>query len=144
MTFKRLADYFSQLEKTASRNQMTVILASLLKSASAEEVDKVCYLALGRLAPLYAGVEFNLAEKMMIKVLAKAYKKEEKKVREKFKQIGDLGDTAAFFDKKKKSKPLTVVQVHQRLKEIWTLRRSSMLSGFPWEDFVWVFWIKPF
>jgi DNA ligase-1 len=120
MTFKQLIRYFSELEKTASRNKMTEILAELLKSAKVSEVDKTCYLSLGRLAPLYQTIEFNLAEKMMIKTLALAYKKEEEEVRKKFKKLGDLGDTAAFFDKQEKSKPLSVVQVYERLLEIAT------------------------
>jgi len=118
MTFKTLADYFSRLEKTASRNEMTAILAELLKKAEIAEVDKVCYLSQGQLAPSYAGVEFNLAEKMMIRVLAQTYGQSKAKVGRKYKEKGDLGDVAAFFDKKEKAKPLSINEVHQRLEEI--------------------------
>lgn len=120
MTFKQLVQYFSELEKTASRNRMTEILADLLKSAKADEVDKVCYLSLGRLAPLYQTIEFNLAEKMMIRVIAQAYEKERGVVKKKYKQVGDLGDTAAFFDKREKPRPLSVNQVYEWLLEIAT------------------------
>jgi DNA ligase-1 len=118
MTFQQLTSFFQELEKTASRNKMTEILAKLLKSAVTEEVDKVCYLSLGRLAPLYKGIEFNLAEKMLIRVLAQAYRKEEGEVKKKYKELGDLGDVAAFFDKKAKAKPLSVNQTYERLLEI--------------------------
>jgi len=118
MTFKTLADYFSRLEKTASRNEMTAILAELLKKAEIAEVDKVCYLSQGQLAPSYAGVEFNLAEKMMIRVLAQTYGQSKAKVGRKYKEKGDLGDVAALFDKKEKAKPLSINKVHQRLEEI--------------------------
>jgi len=120
MSFKRLCQFFAQLEKTASRNKMTEILAELLKKSETSEVDKVCYLSLGRLAPLYAGVEFNLAEKMMIRVLAQAYDKGEEEIKKKYKKLGDLGDTAAFFDKRERAKPMSVSQVHERLYEIAT------------------------
>lgn len=118
MTFKELVQYFSELEKTASRNRMTEILADLLKSAQADEVDKVCYLALGRLAPLYQAIEFHLAEKMMIRVIAQVYEKEAGVVKKKYKQVGDLGDTAAFFDKREKTRPLSVNRVYEWLLEI--------------------------
>ncbi len=118
MTFQKLANYFQKLEETASRNKMTEILAQLLKESGADEIDKICYLSLGQLAPLYAGIEFNLAEKMMIKVLAQAYGKEEKEIRKKYKSLGDLGDAAAFFDKKAKAKPMSVSQTYKRLYEI--------------------------
>jgi len=94
MKFQKLAEYFSKLEATTSRLEITAILADLLKEASAEEVAKICYLSLGQLAPLYAGVEFNLAEKLMIKVLAKAFGQKEEKIRQEFKATGDLGETA--------------------------------------------------
>ena len=115
MTFQKLAKYFEKLEKTASRNQMTVILAQLLKESSGNEVAKICYLSLGQLAPLYAGIEFNLAEKMMIRVLAQAYDKSAEEIKRKYKELGDLGDVATFADERAKSKPMTVSQVYERL-----------------------------
>lgn len=118
MTFKKLVNYFSQLEKTTSRNRITEILAELLEQADQNEIDKICYLSLGRLGPLYAGVEFNLAEKMMLRVISQAYGIAEEKVKQEYKQIGDLGEVAEKFDKREKSKPLTVNQVYQRLEEI--------------------------
>jgi len=118
MTFKKLANYFSQLEKTASRNQITQILADLLKEASKDEIDKICYLSLGRLSPLYAGIEFNLAEKMMLKIISQAYKISEEEVKRTYKDIGDLGEVAEKFDKREKSKPLSVSQVYQQLYQI--------------------------
>ena len=73
MNFKIFADYLSQLEATASRNKITEILADLLKKVSNEEVDKICYLSLGQLAPFYAGLEFNLAEKLMVRIISRAF-----------------------------------------------------------------------
>ena len=118
MTFKKLAIYFSQLEATASRNQITEILAELFKKAAEGEIDKICYLSLGRLAPLYAGIEFNLAEKMMMRAIAQAYQQGEKKVRKEYKKIGDLGEVAKSFDQRAKSKPLSINQVYERLYQI--------------------------
>ena len=118
MTFKKLADYFSELEKTSSRNQITEILAELLKKAKKDEVDKICYLSLGRLAPLYAGIEFNLADKMLVRVIAQAYGAKEEKVKQEYRKIGDLGEVAEKFDQREKAKPLSVNQVYERLYQI--------------------------
>ena len=65
MLFHKLAEYLEKLEKTASRNEMTEILADLLRVSTDSEISKVCYLLGGRVLPQYAGVEFNFAEKMM-------------------------------------------------------------------------------
>ncbi|HUV42476.1 MAG TPA: ATP-dependent DNA ligase [Patescibacteria group bacterium] len=118
MKFKQLATYFSQLETTSSRNKITEILADLFKKADKNEVDKICYLSLGRLAPIYAGIEFNLADKMMIRVIAQAYQLRVEKVRREYKKVGDLGEVAKKFDKKEKPKPLSVNQVYERLYQI--------------------------
>jgi DNA ligase-1 len=78
-------------------------------------------------------VEFNLAEKLMIKVLAKAFGGKEEKIRQEFKASGDLGETAyklkiqnpirQLADKiQNKSQiqnlKLTVNEVYERLLEI--------------------------
>jgi ATP-dependent DNA ligase len=70
---------------------MMEILAEMLKEAGVGEIDKVVFLSLGRLGPLFANVEFNLAEKLMIKAVAVAYGIEEKEVKKEFKEKGDLG-----------------------------------------------------
>lgn len=120
MRFSKLSDYLSKIEATASRNEMTAILADLLAASSAAEINKICYLSLGQLAPLYAGVEFNLAEKMLLRVLAEAYGVSADGVRKRFKSLGDLGDVAQELSEKlkvKKSK-LEVGEVYQKMKEI--------------------------
>jgi len=125
MKFQNLAQYFSKLEATTSRLEITAILADLLKEASVEEVDRICYLSLGQLAPLYAGVEFNLAEKLMIKVLAKVFGQKEEEIRQEFKETGDLGEAAykfkiqnSKFKMTMQSSKLEVNEVYEKLLEI--------------------------
>jgi len=120
MTFHRLAEYFSQIEATDSRLAMTELLAQVIKEASVGEAGKICYLSLGRLAPLYVGIEFNLAEKMMVKVLSLAYGTDESQARNLYKSKGDLGEVAQELSLKLKvqSSKLSVVEVYEKLREI--------------------------
>ncbi|MBM3205438.1 ATP-dependent DNA ligase [Candidatus Shapirobacteria bacterium] len=118
MKFAILADYLAQLEATASRNQITEILSVLLKKATDKEVDKICYLCLGQLAPLYAGVEFNLAEKLMIKVLSRAFKTSEEKVKQAYKRLGDLGEIGEKLKVGQGKEDLSVEEVYQKLQAI--------------------------
>jgi DNA ligase-1 len=76
MEFCDLAVYLSKLEKTSSRNEITAILAELFKKTTPAEIDKTVYLVLGQLAPNYEGLVLNLAEKMVIRILAQAYDKD--------------------------------------------------------------------
>ncbi len=119
MEFKILATFLEKLEKTSSRNEITRILADLFKSLDVNEIDKVCYLLSGRLVPAYEGIEFNLAEKMMMKILAKAYNQDISEVVSLYKMKGDLGDVASVLAKKEvRGRGLNIVEVYSRLLEV--------------------------
>ncbi len=92
MKFSKLAKYFEKLEKTASRLEMTRILAGLYKECGEGEIKEICYLSLGRLVPMYQSLEFNLAEKMVIRAIAQGFGRENKWVVQQFKKVGDLGE----------------------------------------------------
>ncbi len=122
MLFATLASYFDRLEKTSGRLEMTAILADLLKKSGDDEIRQVCYLSLGRLGPLYESLDFNLASKLMIRILARAYGVSEEKVKKEFGNLGDLGNVAEKLAishmPKAKSSSLTVNDVFDRLYEI--------------------------
>jgi DNA ligase-1 len=117
MKFSQLASYLEKLEETSSRNEITKILSELLQKSEKEEIDKVVYLVLGRLAPPYENVVFNLAERMMLKVVAEAYQKDIEVVRKIYKEKGDLGIVAEELAKSKDG-DLTITQVYERLRAI--------------------------
>ena len=117
MQLTEFAHFLEKLEKTQSRIEITHILTNLFSQASCEEIDKVTYLSLGILAPSYEGVILNLAEKTMIKVLAKSYGQSEPQIKILYKKAGDLGDVAEELAKEKgvKGEGLTVTNVYEKL-----------------------------
>lgn len=96
---------------------MTDILAEVFKKTSADEIEDTVNLLLGQLAPSYEGLVFNIAERMMLQIIAKAYGKEQKEVRVLYKKEGDLGDVAEKLSKSK-GKGLSVTQVFKKLLEV--------------------------
>ena len=92
MTFKKLAEYFVQLELTTSRLKMTEILSELFKEAGEEEIGQICFLLQGRVAPQFVPLEFGIADKMMVRAVAQAMKTNIEDVTKEFKRIGDLGE----------------------------------------------------
>ena len=70
MTFHDFCTRLSAIEKTSSRLEMTALLADLFNTLHRDDVEPACWLLLGRLAPLYVNLEFNFAEKMVMRVLA--------------------------------------------------------------------------
>lgn len=120
MKFVQLAKYFQILEETASRNTMIEVLAKLLHETNLDEIDEVVYLTQGRVAPLFEPVEFGMAEKMVIRAIARAYELSDQEVTEKFKKSGDLGVTAEALSEKSKVArgSLSVGAVFEKLTEI--------------------------
>ena len=116
MEFRKLASYLEKLEKTSSRLEITSILTDLFKVSTVGEIDKVAYLSLGVLAPNYEGVLLNLAEKMVIKAIALASKKEINEVTSIYKKLGDVGNTAeSLLRDKSHSTGYSVTDVYEKL-----------------------------
>jgi len=121
MFFSQLSEYFQKIESTSSRNEMTAILADLLGKTSADEIDKVCYLLLGRLGPSFQAIEFGLAEKTMIKIIAVTTGKSSEEIKKSFGELGDLGEVIyKLKTKSQNSKPssLEISEVYDRLVDI--------------------------
>jgi DNA ligase-1 len=102
------------LEATSSRIEITKILAELFTKSSSREIDKTVYLLLGSLAPSYRGIVFNLAERMMLRIIAKAYGENPEEVSRLYKQKGDLGIVASELARGK-GKNLSVSEVYDNL-----------------------------
>ena len=117
MKFSDLSLYLKKLEETSSRLEITRVLSELFKASDRKEIEKTVYLILGSLGPSYRNVVFNIAERMMIQILADAYKKDKEKVREMYKKEGDLGSLAEMFAQNH-SGLLTVSEVYDFLLDI--------------------------
>ena len=124
MNFSELAKYLERLENTSSRLEITRILAELFHKSDAIEIDKICYLILGGLAPGYKGIVFNIAEKLMVEIIAKAYHKMKRDVIREYKEKGDLGIVAESLSlslclsTRKRGRELSVTEIHSNLLEI--------------------------
>ncbi|MGB9883367.1 MAG: ATP-dependent DNA ligase [Microgenomates group bacterium] len=99
MKFSQLAKYFQEISENSSRLEITRILAELFQKLEALELEKVVYLLQGRVRPQYEGVEFGMAEKMIIKAAILALNIEKNYFEKEYKKIGDLGETVEFFKK---------------------------------------------
>jgi len=118
MLFKTLCEYLEKLSETPKRLEITAILAELFNSVSVNEIYETAFLSLGTLEPPYQSLQFNLAEKMVMRALSFAYNKEKEVVLKKYKELGDLGKTAEFFSQNKNEGALSILDVHKKLKQI--------------------------
>ncbi len=121
MEFATLARYFEKLEKTSSRLALIATLAELLRSIERpDEIEKVCYLVQGRIAPFFVALEMGMAEKTVARAIAIAYKITQENVLALFSTLGDMGLVAEQFSKESgiTSSVLSVDDVVQGLKAI--------------------------
>lgn len=123
MLFSEFSKFCQQLEETASRLTMTEVLSQLFKKSGKDEIDKICYLLQGRVAPLYEKREFGLAERLVLKAFINAFSLDSSAVRKRNKQLGDLG--LLFEEYKKTAKTLfppqtklTIIDVFLKLDKL--------------------------
>jgi DNA ligase 1 len=90
--FARLAHTFEELEGTRSRLALVGLLTELLRSVEGpEEIEQVCYLVQGRVAPFYVALEMGMAEKTVARSIANASHTTSEHVLERYNALGDMG-----------------------------------------------------
>ncbi len=121
MEFARLAHIFEELEGTSSRLTLIELLTQLFRSIERpEEIEQVCYLVQGRVAPFYVALEMGMAEKSVTRSLALAYHTTPEHVEALYATLGDLGLVAgqASSDAGSVSTVLSIDDVFGGLKAI--------------------------
>lgn len=125
MLFQEFSKYLERIEKTASRNEMTVILAELVNKISTAEAREAAYLLQGRVAPVFEPIEFNVAEKMMIKALLVTFNLEKSDIQKEFRGVGDLGIVAEKY-RELSNLPIKKIDIEEVFKRLHDL---AMFSG---------------
>lgn len=123
MDFRVLADHFDRLEATTKRLELTGQIVALLKDTPKALVDRVLYLAQGRLYPDFVGVELGVAEKLTVRALSRTLGAKEDDITSLQKKLGDIGLAAEEVLKKRRQrsfaeKDLTVERVYATFEKI--------------------------
>ena len=115
--FKNLARTFENVETTASIISTVQTLAGFLKRLSPEEARATAYLLQGRVAPPFQPTEFGMAERMVARALALAYRGSDKEIERALARSGDLG-LVAEERASGQGERLSIDDVFDRLKAI--------------------------
>jgi DNA ligase-1 len=123
MKFSEFSTYLKKLDETSKRLEITTILSELMGKLSPEETDKAIYLASGYLEAPYANIKFNIAERMMVRVLEQAYATTQKpdikkEVERIYAREGDLGNVAFELGREETPKTPEILEVYSSLMEI--------------------------
>ncbi len=119
MTFHDFSAVLQKIEFTSSRNEITEMLAGLFTELNPQEIDAACWLLLGRIVPPYEGLEFQFAEKMLMRALARTYDYTVEKISADYKVRGDLADVVATYAATSTTQSmLSISQVYDALSRI--------------------------
>ncbi len=123
MKFSAIAEVFDKLESTASRLEMTSILADFFKTLEPEDVRSIIYLTQGKIAPDFVGIELGMADRLVAKAIAFTVGKTESSISDMMVKLGDPGTVAErlIADKKQMtlfSETLTLERVINSLTSI--------------------------
>jgi DNA ligase-1 len=121
MEFATLAHTFEQLEQTSSRLRLIEVLTHLFRSIEQpEEIEQVCYLVQGRVAPFYEALEMGMAEKSVTRSIATAYHSTPEHIAQLYAATGDLGLAAeqVHDEAKMASTPLRIEEVFAGLRTL--------------------------
>src|SRR3989440_11815077 len=119
--FTALAHTFEDLERTSSRLALIELLTQLFRSIERpEEIEQVCYLVQGRVAPFFETLEMGMAEKSVARSLATASHTTSEHVEALCATRGDMGLVAVQVNREAGIVPtvLSVDEIFQGLKAI--------------------------
>ncbi len=114
MRFNSFCDYLNKLEKTSKRLEMTDILFHMIVETEVDDAEATTYLALGMLDAEYKTPKFNIADKMLLKVLLRFSEDAENL----YKQFGDLGNVAEKVVVNAAPKNLKISEMHTLLTQV--------------------------
>jgi DNA ligase 1 len=123
--FACLAHTFEELEGTTSRLTFIELLSQLFRSIEQpEEIEQVCYLVQGRVAPFFVALEMGMAEKSVTKALALAYHTTSEHVEALYATLGDLGLVAGQVNREARRTP-TVLSVNDVFQGLSAIAQTS-------------------
>lgn len=123
MRIQQFAAYLKRLEETSKRLEITTILTELISNLDSEESDIAIYLTLGYLKAPFENVRFNIADKLMAKILEVTFASPENPniknlISSIYQTEGDLGNVAFNIQSNHKGKNPELLEIYDRLMNI--------------------------
>jgi DNA ligase-1 len=141
MKYSTLTEFYTKLDSTSKRLEMIDILINLFKQAPKDEIQSIIYLTSGKIGADYEEYDLGIADKMVIKAIAKSVGRSETEAEKLFVKYGDLGEVIeemkkktaqqsldAFFGQSEVTSSLTIREVWETVKKITTIKGSGANS----------------
>jgi DNA ligase 1 len=134
MFYDEFVEVYDALYATTKRLEKEKILAEFLKKLDEKGESEWIYLLRGRVFPDYDEREFGVSNQLAAKAIAFAFGMKEEEISHRYKKIGDLGEIAEEFAKKKRqmslfSSKLTVKKVFSNLQKLFDMQGKGAVKG---------------
>ncbi len=107
MIFKDFCLNLERIEEVSSRNMKIDLCVELLLRIDTSDLQETIYFLNSRINPIFSKEELNIGKGILINVLAR-YSKDKRRIADKLKRSGDIGDFASIFIPKEKDKILSL------------------------------------
>src|SRR3989344_7530834 len=133
LDYSELVDIYDRLYGTTKRLEKEAILASFLQKLCKKGKTEWVYLLRGRVLPDYDDRELGISTQLVIKAISSTFGIKDEEIYESYKKIGDLGEIAELFAKRKRqstlfSKKLTVGKVFDNLIKILSMGGKGVVA----------------
>lgn len=133
MLFSVLSENLAKMEQTSKRLELISLMVDIFKQTKPDEIAQVVYLLQGKVRPDYEGVEVGVAEKMVIRAIAKSSGTTQNIVEREYVKVGDLGQAASHILEQKTqttffAQEITVSRVYD------TIFRIAQIEGSRSQD----------
>lgn len=126
MHYSSLAQLYSSLEATSKRLEKTYLISEFLKEVPKKELSKVVQLLQGRVFPPWDSRNLGFSSALAVKAIAHAAGESETSIKQRWKQLGDLGKVAA----QAKGRQSMLLQEELTAEEVYTqLQKLASLEG---------------
>ena len=134
MRYAEVVGVYEQLTKTTKRLEKIHYLSHFIKGIPEADLDHVLLLAQGRVFPAWDMREIGMASQLVVKAISLATGSDLAAVEARWKQTGDLGETAASLITTKKqatlfSQELTTRKVSDNLRKLATLEGVGVVQA---------------
>jgi len=140
LDYATVCEAFEKIEALSSRLEIQQIVTKLfreqIEADQTENLYPLMYLLSNSVAPAYECVELGIGDALLIKAIAEAYGATVKSIKEKYEELGDLGQVAqsvkgklktlgGFFAKLQATKPLGCQEILTTFRDIANMKGNQ-------------------
>jgi DNA ligase 1 len=132
MNYLKLCELYEKISSTSKRLEKVEIISKFL-SGLKEENSRFIYLLMGKVFADYEQKNFGISGQILLKTISVSFGITLDEAIKKFKELGDLGDVAEFFVKKKRQsflfqKDLTTEKVFENLEKLSSMEGKGVID----------------